>query len=77
MSPEQCRAARAWLGLSQDELASAANVGNSTIRDFEAGRRTPIVNNLMAIQVALEARGIAFVYGEASGITFIDANKKR
>ncbi|MGP8232234.1 MAG: helix-turn-helix domain-containing protein [Methylovirgula sp.] len=73
MSPEQCRAARAWLGLSQDDLASAARVGNSTIRDFEAGRREPISNNLAAIQAALEARGIAFVGGvdnEPSGITF-------
>lgn len=71
MSPEQCRAARAWLGLSQDDLASAARVGNSTIRDFEAGRREPIPNNLAAIQAALEERGIFFVEaGDASGIGF-------
>ncbi|MGB7126610.1 MAG: helix-turn-helix transcriptional regulator [Methylovirgula sp.] len=69
MSPEQCRAARAWLGLSQDDLASAARVGNSTIRDFEAGRREPIANNLTAIQAALEKRGIVFVDdGNACGI---------
>lgn len=71
MSPEQCRAARAWLGLTQDDLASAANVGNSTIRDFEAGRRAPIANNLAAVQAVLEARGIGFVDGDkTSGITF-------
>jgi predicted transcriptional regulator len=70
MSPEQCRAARAWLGLSQDDLASAARVGNSTIRDFEAGRRAPIANNLAAIQAALEERGIDFVLSEeTSGIS--------
>ncbi|WP_245412019.1 helix-turn-helix domain-containing protein [Methylocella silvestris] len=70
MSPEQCRAARAWLGLSQDELASAAGVSNSTVRDYEAGRRTPISNNLKAIQAVLEKRGIAIIDGEPSGITF-------
>ncbi|MGB7599249.1 MAG: helix-turn-helix transcriptional regulator [Candidatus Sulfotelmatobacter sp.] len=71
MTPEQCRAARAWLGLSQDDLASAANVGNSTIRDFEAGRREPIANNLAAIQAVLEKKGISFVDGgKTSGIAF-------
>jgi DNA-binding transcriptional regulator YiaG len=75
MTPEQCRAARAWLGLSQDDLASSANVGNSTIRDFEAGRRAPIANNLAAIQAVLEAKGIAFVEGDkASGITVAKSN---
>ncbi len=60
MSPEQCRAARAWLDISQEELANAANVSLSTVRDFEKGRRAPIANNLAAIQAALEMRGAAF-----------------
>jgi DNA-binding transcriptional regulator YiaG len=70
MSPEQCRAARAWLAISQDDLASAAGVGSSTVRDFEAGRRTPIQSTLKAMKAALEARGIGFENGEGtSGIT--------
>jgi DNA-binding transcriptional regulator YiaG len=74
MTPEQCRAARAWLGLSQDDLASAARVGNSTIRDFEARRRAPIENNLAAIQAALEAKGAAFVETDKTlGISFPQA----
>jgi DNA-binding transcriptional regulator YiaG len=60
MKPEQCRAARAWLNLSQDALAKAASVGVSTVRDFEAGRRDPTRNNLTAMQVALQEAGVSF-----------------
>ncbi|MGD0149073.1 MAG: helix-turn-helix transcriptional regulator [Xanthobacteraceae bacterium] len=62
MSPEQCRAARAWLNWSQDELAAKAQVSNSTLREFEAGRRVPIANNLAAIRRALEDAGIEFLF---------------
>jgi transcriptional regulator with XRE-family HTH domain len=62
MSPEQCRAARAWLNWSQDELAAKAQISNSTLRDFEAGRRVPIANNLNAIRRALEDAGMQFLF---------------
>jgi SspJ family small acid-soluble spore protein len=61
MSPEQVRAARGWLSWSQTELAKAARVGLSTVKDFENGSRTPIANNLAAIQGALEDAGVEFV----------------
>jgi DNA-binding transcriptional regulator YiaG len=71
MTPEQCRAARAWLDLSQDELAAAARVSQSTVRDFEKGRRVPIGNNLAAMKAALEKKGASFVDDEmTSGIAF-------
>lgn len=73
MTPEQCRAARGWLDLSQDELAKAAGVSLSTVRDFEKGRRVPISATLAAMRVALEARGIGFVMlvdGKPCGLTF-------
>jgi DNA-binding transcriptional regulator YiaG len=63
MTPEQCRAARAWLDWPQDHLAKAASVGVSTVRDFEAGRREPTRNNLTAMKAALESGGISFVEG--------------
>jgi transcriptional regulator with XRE-family HTH domain len=64
MSPEQCRAARAWLNWSQEELATKAQVSSSTLRDFEAGRRSPIANNLMAIRRALEDAGMQFLFSD-------------
>jgi transcriptional regulator with XRE-family HTH domain len=72
MSPEQCRAARGWLGWTQQELARRAGVGLSTVRDFENGDRTPIPNNLAAIRRAIESAGIRLLFGSngtASGIT--------
>lgn len=71
MSPEQCRAARAWLGWSQSQLAKRADLSAATVRDFETGRRIPIANNLKAILGALEAAGIHF---DPLGISFPKPN---
>jgi transcriptional regulator with XRE-family HTH domain len=60
MTPDQCRAARGFLDLSQGDLAAAAHVSLSTVRDYEKGRRVPIANNLTAIEAALVALGISF-----------------
>ena len=71
VSPEQCRAARGWLGWSQRDLAKKANIGLSTLKDFENGHRTPIANNLEAIQRALKGAGIELEYaanGSAIGV---------
>lgn len=71
LSPEQSRAARAWLDWSQEDLAKRAGVSLSTVRDFEKGRREPIPNNLKALRETLEGAGIAFVFqgGRPLGIT--------
>lgn len=71
LSPEQSRAARAWLDWSQDDLAKRASVALSTVRDFEKGRRTPIANNLEAIRRVLAEAGINLLFdgvGNATGI---------
>lgn len=67
MSPEQVRAARNWLAWTQAELAERAKVGLSTVKDYESGKRTPIANNLEAIQRALEAGGMEFAPTSISG----------
>lgn len=63
ITPEQCRAARAWLGWSQIELAQKADVGITTIKELEDGSRVNMRRLTMkAIVGALEAAGIEFGY---------------
>ena len=72
MSPEQVRAARNWLAWTQAELAAKANVGLSTVKDYEGGRRTPIANNLEAIKRALEDAGMLITADSVSGPIKVD-----
>lgn len=77
MFPEQCRAARAWLGWSQSELAAKAGVSTSTIRNYEVGKRLPHGNNLRAIRIAFEQAGMWFASdGSSMGIKKIRRAKK-
>lgn len=67
ITASQIRAARGLLDWSQQQLATTANVGLSTIRSFETGKRVPIANNLQAIRMALEAAGIIFIDQNGAG----------
>lgn len=67
MTPSQSRAARALIGLSQVELAALSNLSESSIRDFEKGRRVPSINNLNAIRRALEDAGVIFIQENGAG----------
>ena len=70
LTPEQCRSARAWLGWSQAELAERAKVGQSTVKDFEGGKRAPIQATLAAMRVVLEAEGIGFPFALENGVAY-------
>jgi transcriptional regulator with XRE-family HTH domain len=67
LTPAQSRAARGLLNWSQQQLARAANLGPSTIKDFENSKRVPIRNNLDAIVRALEKAGVEFIPENGGG----------
>jgi transcriptional regulator with XRE-family HTH domain len=70
VTPAQSRAARGLVDWSQSELGQRSNLSESTIRDFEKGRRLPGPNNLAAMRSALEAAGVIFIdeNGEGAGV---------
>ena len=59
--PEQCRAARALLDWTQDDLAARAEVYRSTVRGFEGGQHDMQRVTTAAISRAREAAGIVFL----------------
>ena len=75
----QCRAARGLVEMSQSELAVEAKVGESTVRNFEAGRSIPMTNNLDAIRNALEKAGVEFIpeNGGGAGVRMAKRSKRR
>ena len=71
MTPDQCRAARDLLEMSEAKLARAADVPIWTVAAFEEGTLfiTPHAH-INAIRRALEAAGIIFAAGNGkAGVT--------
>lgn len=61
ISPAQCRAARALLKWTQQELAESAEIGNATIRNFESGKSTLQSATLRVLAQTLQAAGVTFL----------------
>jgi len=70
MSPEQCRAARGLLDLTQDELAGLADLSSTTVRCFETRLRHPKRSNVVILRRALEAAGVEFLDKGGQGVRF-------
>jgi transcriptional regulator with XRE-family HTH domain len=63
----QCRAARALLGWSQDQLAENAKVARATVTYFERNLRVPLRQNAVSIVSTLETAGVAFISEDGDG----------
>ena len=77
VKPGQCRAARALIGWSQEQLASSSKVAKATIANFELGKRVPYDRTLDDISAALEAAGVEFTNGEEPGVKLRKALPKK
>lgn len=67
ISSAQCRAARALLEWTQQDLADAAQVSRATIRDFELDKHDCHRSTEALIRQALEGLGIRFVRDPSLG----------
>lgn len=81
ITPEQCRAARALVDLSREELADLSGTAHRTIVDFERGARQPRAPTLEALRSALERAGVTFLaagqqVAGGAGVRLATTNKK-
>ncbi|WP_306006380.1 helix-turn-helix domain-containing protein [Aquicoccus porphyridii] len=67
MTPEQCRAARAMLAMSQGDLAGVTGVAKRTIAGFEMGQSFPYSRTIAALRAALESAGVEFIAENGGG----------
>jgi hypothetical protein len=63
----QCRAARALIEWTPEQLAQSAAVDSQTIREFEVRFRRPDVAARQRIRIALEEAGIVFIDENGGG----------
>jgi transcriptional regulator with XRE-family HTH domain len=79
ISGAQVRAARALLGWTARDLAKRAVVSISAVNLIEGadGLPSPSRAQLDAVQTALKAAGIEFLYGDAPGVRVHSKTSKR
>jgi transcriptional regulator with XRE-family HTH domain len=68
LSPAQCRAARALLNWTQEDLVTRCKITKKTIADFERGATQPRAQTLAQITAAFEATGIELLNAQRPGV---------
>jgi transcriptional regulator with XRE-family HTH domain len=61
ITPEQIRAGRALLGITQSELAERAGISTTGLNNIERGNADPKASTLRAIEAALNDGGVIFL----------------
>lgn len=69
----QCRAARALLGWSQDDLAERASLSVRALINFEQGKTVPQPRTMTRLIARFEEAGIRFTSGDGRrGVSITD-----
>ncbi|WP_292440277.1 helix-turn-helix transcriptional regulator [Mesorhizobium sp.] len=63
----QCRAGRALVEMSREDLAEKSRVSHRSIVDFERGAREPREATKAALRAALESAGVEFIPENGGG----------
>jgi transcriptional regulator with XRE-family HTH domain len=79
ITPGQCRAARALLAWSQQDLADKSGVGIVTVHQLEAGTSQPRRATVDVVRRAFEAAGVEFIdeNGGGPGVRLKKSQRKR
>jgi transcriptional regulator with XRE-family HTH domain len=67
MDSAQCRAARALLKWTQNDLATKSGASDATIRNFENERSIPQIGTRFLLQKTLEEAGVEFIAENGGG----------
>ena len=76
LTPAQCRAARALLNWSQEDLVARSKITKKTIADFERGVTQPRSQTLHQIVAAFHAVGIEFLNEKGAGVRIKHKRKR-
>ena len=68
MTPSQCRAGRALIRISQEELAARTGLCRRTLALFENTSRAMHHNHVGTVRAALEAAGVEMIDGDKPGV---------
>lgn len=71
ISPEQCRAARALLNWTQQDLADLSGAGLSSVKGLESGEKKTHARIREMIRKTLENEGVQFLNGDAPGVRLV------
>jgi DNA-binding XRE family transcriptional regulator len=73
----QIRAARAWIGLSQEELADEAGVARRTVIRLENSDEPRSERIMEKLRSALEKHGIEFLFEGSHGVGLRHRGQKK
>lgn len=75
LTPQQLRAARAFIGWNRDQLAVRSGTSVKTIQDFEKGESDSKQGTVAAWRKALHAAGVTFIDADEHGGSGIRGRK--